>query len=137
MIGIFSGNYLIGKVGEPTQFKDYKGEDLFIGDIVLCFYNEHNIGFTSHYMTVICNNDFISYSNGIIVQKNKEDIESAFVMGIKDGDMAKENEDGELLSGWVLQKIKDYKDIVEGEHWKCFGINYKNIDNIEMNRSIK
>lgn len=137
MLGVFSGDCLIGKVGEPTIFKDFIGEDLFIGDIILCFHYDYNLGCTSYYMTVLCSNDYINYSNGVVVQKPDNEIEEPFILGIKEGNMAIENEEGELLSGWILQKIKDHRDIVDGEHWKGYGINYRNIDNLEIKTELE
>lgn len=130
MLGIFSGNYLLGICGTETELYDYKNEKLFIGDIVLVQYNEYNLGSHSAYMSVIVGDKYETYTDSTIIEK---DMSNDFVMGIKESsvtkkDLAHENEEGELMSGWVIEKIKSYEDVIDGEHWKDFGFNYKNID---------
>jgi len=127
MLGIFSGKCLKGVCGEITDLYDYKNNHLYIGDIVLVQYNEYGLGFHSAYMSVIVNNKFETFSDGSIIE-NKDYY--SFVMGIANvtkKELAYENEEGELTSGWVIEKIKSYKDVVNGEHWKDFGFNYRDI----------
>lgn len=135
-LGVFSGKCLIGVCGTETTLIDYKGETLKIGDIVVVKYNEKDWGTHSDFITVVCNNDFISYSGH--KEKYKKDIPTdSFVMGIADISITKEglayeNEEGELESGWIITKLKGYEDCVEGEHWKGYGINYRDISDLEI-----
>ena len=131
MLGIFSGECLKGICGEETDLFDYKGEKLFVGDIVLVYYNEYLSGPHSAYMSVVCNDKYLSYSDGTIKKQRNY---SSYIMGIamvKQEDLARDNEDGERTSGWVVEKIKDYKDCISGEKWKSYGFNYRNVENID------
>ena len=135
-LGIFSGKCLIGICGTETILTDYRNEKLKIGDIVVVKYNEKDLGTHSDYITVVCNNDFINYSGR--TERYRKDIPTeSFVMGIADVSITKEglayeNEEGELESGWIISKLKGYEDCIEGEHWKGFGITYKDISDLEI-----
>lgn len=135
-LGVFSGDCLIGICGTETTLIDYKGEELKIGDIVVVKYNEKDLGTHSDFITIVCNNDFINYSGH--TEKYRKDIPTeSFVMGIADVSITKEglaynNEEGELESGWIIAKLKGYEECVEGEHWKGYGINYRDISDLEI-----
>ena len=135
-LGIYSGECLIGICGETTTLTDYKNEALHIGDIVVIKFYDKDFGSHSDYISVVCNNDFINYSGE--VNKYRKDIPTeAFVMGIADASITKEglayeNEEGELESGWLIEKLKGYEDCINGEHWKGYGIKYKDISNVKI-----
>ena len=46
--------------------------------------------------------------------------------------LAYENEEGELESGWLIEKLKGYEDCIDGEHWKEYGIRYRDISNVKI-----
>ena len=122
--------------GTETTLIYYKGETLKIGDIVVVKYTEKDWGTHSDFITVVCNNDFINYRGH--KEKYRKDIPTdSFVMGIADVSITKEglafeNEEGELESGWSITKLKGYEDCVEGEHWKGYGINYRDISDLDI-----
>ena len=41
-------------------------------------------------------------------------------MGIKDVDLSTED--------WRVEIVKKYTDVIDGEHWKEFGFNYKDVE---------
>lgn len=120
LLGVFSGDCLIGVCGTPTTLLDYDDKPLHIGDIVIGKYYDKDFGTTSDFMTSVCNSDYINYG-GVTVKYKKQNKTPDFVMGIADVSITKsglayENEDGELESGWLFEKVKSWEDCVEGEH---------------------
>lgn len=124
-LGVFSGQCLLGVCGDETDLIDYRGDSLSIGDIVLVSYAEHKGVTHSAYLSVIVNDKYTTYSDDTISENTEF---KNFIMGIakvtKD-ELAVENEEGELCSGWVIEKVKGFADVVDGEHWKGYGFNYK------------
>lgn len=136
LLGVFSGECLIGVCGTPTSLIDYQDTQLHIGDIVVVKHYDKDFGLTSDFITVVCNDDYINYS-GVIEKYKKEIKTDDFVMGIADVSITKEglayeNEEGELESGWMITKLKGWEDCVEGEHWKGYGINYRDISELKI-----
>jgi hypothetical protein len=127
-LGIFSGECLIGKCGDKTDLFDYQQKELHIGDIVIVSYVEYNLGRHSSYLSVIVNDKYTTYIDGEI-KENK--IFKNFVMGIAmitKKDLSRENSEGELTEGWLITKVKDYSDVIDGERWNNYGFNYKYIE---------
>jgi hypothetical protein len=106
---IYSGNCRIGTVGQKTQLKDTNNDVLCVGDIVFIVYDDNAF---SNSLTVVCSDEFTSYSDGSHIAK-KCSIEH-FIMGIASD-----------TSGWQIVKVKDHKDVIDGEKWENFGFNYK------------
>jgi len=104
---IYSGKCLIGKVGDETNFIDSQKQPLFVGDIVI-FHHETS----EPQFSVVCSDKYQSYSNGTY---KENETYNAFVMGIRSVDFEDDN------SPWHVTKVKDYQDLVDGEHWKNFG----------------
>jgi hypothetical protein len=105
---VFSGKVDLGKIGILSAVKDYRGEDLYVGDIILTQYSD-KFG--------------VNYVGGLTCIVQSEGI--TFVMGIRDKCIS-----GEINQefGWQVVKVKSWKDIVDGESWPDFGFNYKNIN---------
>lgn len=101
---VFSGLVKIGNVGEMTPLRDSTHLNLFVGDIVIIStIDSHGI----------CNNC------GLSVVVSDED-QVYFIMGIKKVDfMGKDSEN------WIVKRVKSFKDVISGEHWKDYGFNYQ------------
>ena len=108
---IYSGNCRLGTIGTETDLKDVYGENLFIGDIVILFREDT----TPDILTAIVNDSFISYSDDSHVKKNGQS--KSFAIGIKNASPGQ----------WSIKKVKIYKDVVDGEHWKDFGFRYSSV----------
>ena len=116
---LYSGVYLMGICGEPTELVDSFGEALSIGDLVVIYNVERNqeISAGEPEYVVQCDN------------------ETPFIMGLKscqrvthyylDGDEATKNkydwkEDTYVSKEgyeWLVKKVKSYQKTVDGEVW--------------------
>jgi hypothetical protein len=106
---VFSGNCLSGECGLPTGLKDWKGDELRTGDIVLIQKDGH----VPDHLTVVVTDKWTTYSGGTYVAKDGP--EKFFVMGIKDA----------LPDDWAIVLVKSVGDVVPGEHWDAYGFNYR------------
>jgi hypothetical protein len=114
---ILSGKCRIGDVGEPTMLKDFTGKELFVGDIVIVSTID-SMGICDNYgLSVVCSDKWTSYSDGTHVAKGGK-IEY-FIMGIKNVDFM-----GADSEKWIVKRVKSYKDVIAGEHWKDYGFSY-------------
>ena len=112
---IYSGECKLGTVGEPTDLIDLSNTPLFVGDIVI---------------VSVINASGICYNNGLSVvisaeENNKliseeDHSQGHFVMGIASIDFM-----GKDASEWAVKKVKNHADVIDGEHWKDYGFNYK------------
>lgn len=117
MMYVYSGNCREGDVGTPTPLKDVRGEQLYVGDIVVVA-SVDSFGVSFFYgLSVVVSTKWTSYNNGLHEINDKP--EEFFIMGIKDVNFMKED------SGWYIRKVKSYKDVIDGEHWSDFGFNYR------------
>lgn len=82
-------HYLFGIIGTPTKMKDNRGQQLFVGDIVLVIEKDSGIIDTK----IVCEND------------GKQ-----FIMEIDD-----DIEDDGTINGWFVIKEKSYKDLYHKE----------------------
>lgn len=115
---VLSGTYREGNVGEPTNLIDSLGKELSVGDIVVIL-TKDNFGITSVCgLSCVVSDRYISYSDG--THKEKKGAVEYFVMGIKRVDYIDKDSEN-----WHVIKIKDFADVVSGEHWKEYGFNYK------------
>lgn len=106
---VYSGNVRLCEVGLSTKLKDVRGEDLYTGDIIaLC--RDDGV-FTG--LTVVVANHWVSYIDGTHVKK-EDDLEP-FIMGIKTAN----------LTEWLCYRAKSFSDVINDEHWKDYGFNYK------------
>lgn len=123
-LGVYSGECFHGVVGTPTGLVDFKGDEMYVGDIVLLYHNDHPNTELHHssadHLTCVVDGRYNTYSDGHIQQVDG----TFFVMGIKNVcDHCELN--GEK---WSVTVIKSHKDVVCGEHWDAFGFNYRSIN---------
>ena len=107
-------------VGIPANEKDMQGESLYSGDIVQLWHGnylgtEGEEWLPSSGLTVIIGRQYESYTDGTVKLLTKTP--DLFTMGIADC--------GIKGSEWDVILIKSHRDIVKGERFKSFGINYK------------
>lgn len=105
-------------VGMATGKKDISGADLFTGDIVLLLTNVY--GRASEGLTAMTANQYRSVQTikGATEHHLSEEELEFYVMGIKSIDF-------ESDETWQVWKVKDHKDVIDGEHWPAFGFSYK------------
>jgi hypothetical protein len=107
---VYSGECRKCETGLATNKKDIVDKELFTGDIVITFTKDY----VPNGLTVVVCDQWRSFQNG-----NHELLSGSaeyYVMGIK----GVEWEDDE----WVVRKVKDHTEVIDGEHWKDFGFNY-------------
>ena len=115
---VYSGKCRQGECGKNTSLKDVNGDSLFVGDIVITSTIDGNGICSNNELTVVVSDKYTTYSNGI--HKSKENDIIYFVMGIKNVDfMGKDKEE------WIVKKVKSFSDVIDGEHWREYGFNYK------------
>jgi len=121
---VYSGKCREGLCGEKTNLINIDEKPLFVGDIVMSSTIDKQ-GIHSNYgLSVVVSDRYTSYSNGNIEESEKY---SFFVMGIKS---CKFNlKEGEEVEGteWIVERLKSFEDVIDGEHWKDFGFNYKEV----------
>lgn len=113
---VYSGNCLLAKCGVAVSFKDWNGEELHTGDIVLLWYrnNESEDWHSCDGLTAVVEDKYTSYSDGTIkIEKDGK----PFVMGILSVDLMHDKQ-------WGAELVKKYSDVVDGEHWSNFGFKY-------------
>lgn len=122
-IYIYSGNCRFCKCGILTEIKDDSDNYLYTGDIVYAYTVTEDFGAVNlSGLTVIVADHFDNYVGQMPVFK--KDIGEPFVMGIKtcNTDDTLKKYPSEV---WRVRKVKSFKDVIKGEHWKDFGFNFK------------
>lgn len=109
---VYSGDCRECNLGMPTGYVDINDKELFTGDILICFTEDYVVD----NLTVMTAMQYTTYSDG--THEEHEEF-SMFPMGIKDAWSGSKNDK------WKVLKVKDWSDVVEGEHWKAYGFNYK------------
>lgn len=107
MIHVYSGSCRLCQCGELTDLIDSKDEKLYTGDIVIVYQD----GYIVNHLSVVVRNQYPSYSDGSFKLIDKK---GYFIMGIKD-----------TFDSWLVIKVKNYRDVINGEHWAAFGFNYR------------
>lgn len=113
---IYSGQCRQGDCGDSTGLKDFTGEDLFVGDIVITSTIDKYGICNNNGLTVVVSTKYTPYSDG--THKINDNVKY-FVMGIKNVDfMGKDSEK------WIVKKVKSFSDCIDGEKWKDYGFHY-------------
>lgn len=118
---VYSGKCRLCDCGILLPVQDMYEKDLHTGDVVIMFTENEDGSFSYHGgMSVVVAKQYQTqqvYPTGYAHKLKEEELEF-FVMGIKDVPFWTEQE-------WKVIKVKDHSDVIEGEHWKEFGFNYK------------
>lgn len=83
-----------GEIGKPTKLKDFKGRNLFVGDVVEKLDDEYR-----------------SYGLGFVVYRPGDE---GFIMGLRDVSNTKRY-DGKIVEVWTIAKRKSFEDVTIGE----------------------
>jgi hypothetical protein len=108
---VHSGDCRMCAVGTATGQRDMLGGLLFTGDIVLSFVE----GTPSYYLTVVVRDEYRSFVGGAHMPIDEPG--APYLMGIKSVPLEDTGE-------WRVLKVKDFSDVISGEHWRAFGFNY-------------
>lgn len=115
MMYVYSGKCKEGDCGEETPLLDHTGKKLYVGDIVITSTID-SLGICRNCgLSVVVSTKYTSYSDG--THKINENVKY-FVMGIKNVDFMNSEE-------WIVTKVKDHSNCVNGENWDDYGFNYK------------
>lgn len=107
---IYSGQCEEGTCGTPTNLVDSWGNELFVGDIVSMSTNER-VMWSFHGLSAVVED------RPNLVGRTDSPIPH-FIMGLYSIDWTNPEQ-------WLIHKVKDWKDCVDGEHWKEYGFHYK------------
>lgn len=99
-----------------TSIIDLNNEPLCVGDIVIVTHIDSMGVCSNHGPAVVVNDRWTTYGGGDNVENKVFD---TYIMGWKGIDFNKDPAE------YLAQKIKSFADVVDGEHWPAFGINYK------------
>lgn len=123
-MNIYSGKCLQGICGIKAPFKDANGKELFVGDIVLIYHIEHGKveEFSTDGLSAVVNDRYTTGSFEGILEHRDSGKDDIFVMGIKSCKISRGDED--IEEGWLVVRIKSWKNVVDGENWKDYGFNY-------------
>lgn len=121
---VYFGECLHGICGVKTHLVESQTlKPLYVGDIVIIQYVEN--GFVTHgieHMTAVVNGKYTTYSDGTITEAIEDDF---FIMGnAKSKNFILDTFD-DITEGWMVTRIKSFEDVIDGEHWKAYGFNYK------------
>jgi hypothetical protein len=107
---IYSGECEHGECGLETKLVDNKGQSLRIGDIV-CLAHKGESGYFEFYGV-----------SAIVDYRPERYIEpignGPFVMGLISVDI-------NTNSNWIVERVKKWEDVLDGEHWADYGFNYQ------------
>lgn len=120
MLRVYSGQCCVCDVGIKTGETDMGGNDLYTGDIVQLWHGywvgeDFEEWMPSDGLTVVLADQYESYSDGTV--KTLSDSPTPFTMGIKCI--------GVQGGDWRVKLVKSHNDIVPGERFPAFGINYR------------
>jgi hypothetical protein len=116
---VFSGKCCLCDIGIDVNAKDVRGDQLHTGDIVLVYHGQY-VGTDDEYwypcggLTAVVSDQYQSFSDGTIKETGDNE---PFVMGIKGC--------GFNDPEWQIHLVKKYTDVVDGEHWRAYGFNYR------------
>lgn len=109
-----------GTVGTPTSMCDSYGNPLFIGDLVTMYHKDHtdkSVGFVCEENHGYANwtGEEKQYVMGIANIWNSERFK-AVTATIYDDEILEQIDS--ISDGWTVTKVKDYAQLVIGEHWE-------------------
>lgn len=116
---IYSGDCRLGECGDNTNMVDLYGKKLFVGDIVVTYTTDKFGVCNLNGITAVVSDRYTTFSDG--THKENNGVINTFVMGIQSVDFMKKE------FGWSVQKIKDFNEVIDGEHWSKFGFNYREL----------
>ena len=120
---VFSGKCCLCDVGHEVNAKDYMGEPIHTGDIVMIWHGEYidtesECWYPAGGLTVVVNDQYSSVGDGrTIIHREKEGQPDPFVMGIKGC--------GFNDPSWQVHIVKKHSDVIDGEHWPAYGFSYQ------------
>ena len=97
---------------------DVSGQVLFVGDIVITSTIDKMGICSNNGLTVVVSDRYKTFSDG--THEEKENDIKYYIMGIKNIDIMQK-------SDWIVKRVKSNEDVINGEHWRDFGFNYKEI----------
>ena len=124
MLNVYSGECRFCEVGIPVNETDMSGKEIHTGDIVQLYQGSYVGTHLEEWMptsglTVVVIRAYQSFSDGthqLHVGPHKP-----FTMGIASVGVQGQGD----ASEWKVSIVKKYYDVVDGEHWKEFGFNYR------------
>ena len=125
---VYSGKCRLCETGIQTKRKDLYDNDLYTGDIVVIFKVDDNMLLEmSGNLSVVVKDDYSTSWDGKETRHVKNGQEGEpFVMGIKSEWHGDPEGRYERMGGnWRVWKVKDHSDVIDGEHWKAYGFNYR------------
>ncbi len=110
---VFSGKVALCEIGKPTTLTDRHGRQLFTGDIVV-IWTEDESGILKHTVdNLTCVIELTEEKDLSLHGKARP---GPWVMGIRDVDLSD--------SDWRVLRVKQWSDVIEGEHWTEYGFNF-------------
>ena len=108
-----------GTVGTPTNMCDSNANPLFVGDIVTMYHKDDlnkTIGFVceENHKYAIWTDTERQYVMGLASIWNSENFKKV-TAPIYDSAINEQIES--ICDGWIIEKVKDYAELVVGEHW--------------------
>lgn len=119
---IYSGSCRLCETGILTTLQDDLKNYLYTGDIVMAYtVTEEDVADFDTLTVVVADH----YENVLGKDPVRNDTkEGYFVMGIKNVDLL-EPIKKYPNHVWRVKRLKSYKDVVHGEHWKEYGFCYR------------
>jgi hypothetical protein len=121
VLKVFSGKCCLCDVGVDTGATDASGQHIHTGDIVMVYHGDY-VGTDLESwnpcggLTAVVSDQYQSYADGKIEETGNN---NPFVMGIRDC--------GFNDPKWQIRIVKKYFDVIDGEHWKAYGFNYRKV----------
>ena len=107
---IYSGECEIGQCGLETNLADNRGQQLRVGDIVVLAHREQSGHFCFYGMSAVVD-DSPKFAGD-------SEYKGPFIMGIKKVNI-------NVDENWIVERIKKWEDVLDGEHWGDYGFNYR------------
>ena len=120
MLAIYSGDYCMCDIGRKTGEVDMYGRELFTGDVVQLWQGyyvgtDHEEWLPSDGLTAIVADQYVSYSDGSVELLDEN--AKPYTMGISSVGISNHV--------WRVQLVKSHTEVIEGERFKSYGLNYR------------